>query len=88
MLGLVQRYDSAGLGTNANSVINSSYMMPRTSKYPVALFDHVGKEELSIETGKGFYDYADRSQEGLCAKRDRLLFQVLQATENLIDITV
>ena len=62
--------------------------MPETSKHPAALFDHVDKGELGIKTGKGFYDYAGRSREESCAKRDHLLFRVLQATGDLIDATI
>lgn len=88
VLGLVQRYDFTGLDISANNIINGSYVMPETSKHPAALFDHVDKGELGIKTGKGFYDYAGRSREELCAKRDHLLFRVLQATEDLIDATI
>ena len=88
VLGLVQRYDFTGLDISANNIINGSYVMPETSKHPAALFDHVDKGELGIKTGKGFYDYAGRSREELCAKRDHLLFRVLQATGDLIDATI
>ena len=88
VLGLVQRYDFTGLDISANNIINGSYVMPEPSKHPAALFDHVDKGELGIKTGKGFYDYAGRSREELCAKRDDLLFRVLQATGDLIDATV
>lgn len=85
VLGLVQRYDFTGLDISANNIMNGSYVMPETSRHPAALFDHVDKGELGIKTGKGFYDYGGRSREELCAKRDKLLFQVLRATKDLIN---
>lgn len=88
VLGLVQRYDFTGLDISANNIINGSYVMPETSKHPAALFDHVDKGELGVKTGKGFYDYGGRSREELCAKRDKLLLQVLRATKDLINQTI
>ncbi|WP_302496367.1 3-hydroxyacyl-CoA dehydrogenase family protein [uncultured Flavonifractor sp.] len=88
VLGLVQRYDFTGLDISASNIVNGSYVMPETSKHPAALFDHVDKGELGVKTGKGFYDYAGRSREELCARRDHLLFQVLRATGDLIDTTI
>lgn len=85
VLGLVQRHDFTGLDISANNIMNGSYVMPETSRHPAALFDHVDKGELGIKTGKGFYDYGGRSREELCAKRDKLLFQVLRATKDLIN---
>lgn len=88
VLGLVQRYDFTGLDISANNIINGSYVMPEISKHPAALFDHVDRGELGIKTGKGFYDYEGRSREELCAKRDKLLFQVFRATKDLINQTI
>lgn len=84
VLGLVQRYDFTGLDISASNIINSSYVMPETSKHPAALFDHVDKGELGIKTGKGFFDYQGRSREELCQIRDRRLIQVLRSTGKLI----
>ena len=83
VLGLVQRYDFTGLDISASNIANGSYVMPETSAHPAALFDHVEKGELGIKTGKGFYDYGGRSREELCAKRDKLLLQVLRVTKDL-----
>ncbi|MDR3589086.1 MAG: 3-hydroxyacyl-CoA dehydrogenase family protein [Negativicutes bacterium] len=85
VLGLVQRYDFTGLDISANNIINASYVMPETSKRPQVLFDHVDKGELGAKTGKGFFDYGERSYAELCKKRDKMLFQVLKATKHLIN---
>lgn len=85
VLGLVQRYDFTGLDVSANNIINASYVMPETSKRPASLFDRVDKGELGVKTGKGFYDYSGRSTEEINKKRDKMLFRVFKATQDLIN---
>lgn len=84
VLGLVQRYDFTGLDISANNIINQSYVMPETSKRPSALFDHVDKGELGVKSGKGFYDYGDRTPAELSKERDKKLLEVFRATGHLI----
>lgn len=84
VLGLVQRYDFTGLDISANNIINASYVMPETSKRPTALFDHVDKGELGVKSGKGFYDYGDRTPAQLSRERDKKLIEVFRATGHMI----
>lgn len=84
VLGLVQRYDFTGLDISANNIINASYVMPETSKRPTALFDHVDAGELGVKSGKGFYDYGDRTPAELSKERDKKLLEVFRATGHLI----
>lgn len=84
VLGLVQRYDFTGLDISAGNIKNASYQMPETSTHPGALFSHVDKGELGVKTGKGFYDYDGRGVAELSKRRDKLLMQVLKATQEVV----
>ena len=84
VLGLVQRYDFTGLDISANNILNGSYVMPELPERPESLFDRVEKGELGVKAGKGFYDYDGKTVEEVSKKRDKMLFKVLKATEDLI----
>lgn len=88
VLGLVQRIDFTGLDISASNIINESYKVPEMGKRPKVLFEHVDKGELGVKTGKGFYDYGGRSYAEVCKKRDKLLFQVLKATKDIMNETI
>ncbi len=46
---------------------------------PPALADRVANGDLGVKTGKGFYDYAGRSEEEILRSRDRRLMLLLEA---------
>ncbi len=86
VLGLCKRADFGGLDMTANNYKNRSYTMPEHGdEMPATLAEHVGKGELGIKTGHGFYDYTGVDIEALKAKRDKQLFEVFRLEKKFLD---
>lgn len=84
VIGLVQRFDFTGLDASVNNLNNKSYIMPEQNSNPSCLFDHYNKGELGVKSGKGFYDYSDRSMEEVLAKRDKQLFEAFRVVNKFM----
>ncbi|MDR3299840.1 MAG: 3-hydroxyacyl-CoA dehydrogenase family protein [Candidatus Accumulibacter sp.] len=84
VLGLVQRYDFTGLDISAKNLENKEFIDPPNDNAPKSLFDLVHRGDLGVKTGKGFFDYSDRSLEQVLKKRDDALIDVFNATKHLI----
>jgi 3-hydroxybutyryl-CoA dehydrogenase len=80
-LGLVQRYDFTGLDLSAGNLRLANYPEPPIDNAPKSLVEKVEKGDLGVKSGKGFFDYTDKSLEENLAKRDDDLIRVLKATE-------
>jgi 3-hydroxybutyryl-CoA dehydrogenase len=80
-LGVVQRYDFTGLELSAGNLRLAGYPEPPLDNAPVSLVSKVEKGDLGVKTGKGFFDYSDKTLEENLAKRDDDLIRVLKATE-------
>jgi len=80
-LGVVQRYDFTGLELSAGNLRLANYPEPPLDNAPKSLVSKVEKGDLGVKTGKGFFDYTDRTLEQNLAKRDDDLIRVLKATE-------
>jgi 3-hydroxybutyryl-CoA dehydrogenase len=84
VLGLVQRYDFTGLDISAKNLENKEFIDPPIDNAPKSLFDLVRRGDLGVKTGKGFFDYSDRSLEEVLKERDDALLGVFEATKHLI----
>jgi 3-hydroxybutyryl-CoA dehydrogenase len=84
VLGLVQRYDFTGLDISAKNLENKEFIDPPIDNAPKSLFDLVRRGDLGVKTGKGFFDYRDRSLEQVLKERDDALLEVFNATKHLI----
>ena len=82
VLGLVQRFDFGGLATHAHIIENGSYQRPPAPVHPKIYFDHINNGELGIKTGKGFYNYGNRSTVELAKERDKRLLAILKVAGN------
>ncbi|HHY14025.1 MAG TPA: 3-hydroxyacyl-CoA dehydrogenase family protein, partial [Thermoanaerobacterales bacterium] len=78
ILGLVQRIDFTGLDLTWGNLQNKGVIDPPMDKQPKCLSERVESGDLGVKTGKGFYDYTDRSMEEVLKKRDKMLIRVLK----------
>jgi 3-hydroxybutyryl-CoA dehydrogenase len=79
-LGVVQRYDFTGLDLSAGNLRLADYPEPPLDNAPKSLVSRVEKGDLGVKTGKGFFDYTEKSLAENLAKRDDDLIRVIKAT--------
>ncbi len=84
VLGLAQRYDFTGLDLTAKNLENKEVVDPPMDTHPKCIYDRVDAGEYGVKTGKGFYDYSDRSMAEVLKKRDKMLIQVLKNSKQFI----
>jgi 3-hydroxybutyryl-CoA dehydrogenase len=80
LLGLVQRYDFTGLDLTAGNLKNDEFIEPPLDNRPKSLFEKVERGDLGVKSGKGFYDYGDRSSASVYAELSEALVRVLKST--------
>ena len=78
MLGLVERMDFNGIDMIANGLMNKKYSPAPAIERPAMIFDHYDRGEFGVKTGKGFYDYSDRSYADTLKERDKQLLRSVQ----------
>ena len=84
VLGRARCYDFTGLDSSAKNLENKEFIDPPNDNAPRSLFDLVRRGDLGVKTGKGFFDYRDRSLEQVLKERDEALLDVFNATKHLI----
>ena len=57
---------------------NSDFLEPPIDNSPSSLVEHVDKGELGVKSGKGFFDYSDRTCGQVLKTRDDALIEVFK----------
>lgn len=76
VLGVVKRYDFAGLDFTAKVLANPSIGLANTDRPSTAVARLVDSGHYGVKSGKGFYDYTDQEPSGIYRQRDRLLLKM------------
>jgi 3-hydroxybutyryl-CoA dehydrogenase len=85
VLGVVRRYDFAGLDFALKVYSNPSIGLMNEDRTPDALKDLVSKGHLGVKSGKGFYDYKGKQLSEIYEQRDRLLMRMRGMLEEIED---
>ncbi len=83
VVGLVQRIDFGGLDLTVRNLHNPRIQPTPLDYQPKKIFELVEKGYLGVKSGRGFYDYAGKSEAELCHERDIKLIKLLKAYQNL-----
>ncbi len=83
VLGVVRRYDFAGLDFALKVYSNPSIGLMNEDKAPTILKDLVSKGHLGVKSGKGFYEYKGHKLSEIYDQRDRLLIRMRKILEEI-----
>jgi 3-hydroxybutyryl-CoA dehydrogenase len=82
VIGVVQRYDFAGLDLAWSFETNPSIHLVSRDRRPGTLRHLVRKGCLGVKSGRGFYDYSDQTTEEVTRERDRKLIALMKFLES------
>jgi len=80
VVGGVQRIDFGGLDLTAKNANNPTTTTPPTYQ-PKLLYELVEEGHLGVKSGRGFYDYAGKSEAELAHSRDVKLLKLLKVLQ-------
>jgi 3-hydroxybutyryl-CoA dehydrogenase len=83
ILGVVQRYDFAGIDLAYQFMKNPSIHLASEDKPSETLERLVESGRLGVKSGRGFYDYSGRTTEQIMRDRDRKLIKLRSFLESL-----
>ena len=78
VVGVVQRYDFAGLDLALTFEQNPSIHLVSKDRSPKTLIDLVKRGHLGVKSGKGFYDYSSRKTSDILKERDLKLIKLMK----------
>lgn len=76
VLGVVRRYDFAGLDFALKVLSNPSIGLVNEDRPSHTLEELVSKGHLGVKTGKGFYNYEGQTKDEIYRKRDKFLIRI------------
>jgi 3-hydroxybutyryl-CoA dehydrogenase len=79
VVGICQRIDFGGLDISAKA--KSSIETTPADYKPVKLNQLVSQGSLGVKSGKGFYDYKDKTESEVCHERDVRLLRLIKALQ-------
>jgi 3-hydroxybutyryl-CoA dehydrogenase len=83
ILGVVQRYDFAGIDLAHQFMKNPSIHLASEDKPPEALKRLVDRGHLGVKSGRGFYDYSGKKMEEIMRDRDMKLIKLKNFLESI-----
>lgn len=83
VLGVVRRYDFAGLDFALKVYSNPSIGLMSEDRAPDVLKDLVSKGNLGVKSGKGFYDYKGKELRHIYEQRDKLLMRMRELLDEI-----
>jgi 3-hydroxybutyryl-CoA dehydrogenase len=83
VLGVVRRYDFAGLDFTEKVLSNPSIELADKDGPSQTVSRLVAEGRLGVKSGKGFYDYGDRTLDEIYSRRDRLLIKTRRLIEEI-----
>ena len=84
LLGLVQRMDFTGLDMMVNAISNNTFQPAPPPDKPELVFGPVTRGDLGVKTGKGIYDYSDRSYAQVLRQRDEQLLRSVELAKEFM----
>jgi 3-hydroxybutyryl-CoA dehydrogenase len=83
ILGVMAKADFTGLLLMQQGMKNRSYTPPQPKGYSEALDKLIAEGRTGVMSGKGYFDWGDRSPEELFRERDRKLLALKQALRKI-----
>jgi len=83
IVGLVKRFDFAGLDLTQKILRNRQYEPPRLIDHSPSVDRLVAQGKLGAKTGRGFYDYGNRTTEEITKERDAKLIKLREFLKEL-----
>jgi 3-hydroxybutyryl-CoA dehydrogenase len=84
-MGLVARYDFAGLDATLNNIRGDPIHLVSGSDLSPTLEHLAGEGHYGVKTGRGFFDWSDRDLEELLRERGLRLLQVRRLMQEWVD---
>ena len=85
VVGFVQRYDFKGLDLAYNNLQNKAFVDAPVDEHPRGLMERVEQGDLGAKSGKGFFDYGERTLEEVLSERDAAMLDVFDDMKKLIN---
>ena len=83
IVGLVKRFDFAGLDFSQKVLRNHQYEPPQGMDRSSSIDRLVSQGKLGVKTGGGFYEYGGRSTEEIMRERDIKLIKLREFLKGL-----